>query len=125
VDRLIKKIAIVLSLTLILFSAITDIAYSQDMKNAGETDAVQSESGDDGFDDFDFDEEVPAVSETEASDSRRSDILLQRELKRHENEIKKIKLVKSRAREVLRKCEEDEAKELKRHYEAVRELKGN
>ncbi|MFO7811321.1 MAG: hypothetical protein R6V47_08140 [Candidatus Delongbacteria bacterium] len=65
-----------------------------------------------------------ASSAVEEKNDRRAKIMLERELKRHENEMKKIKLMRSRAREKLKECEELEKKELERHDISVRKIKG-
>jgi len=51
--------------------------------------------------------------------------LLERETKRHENQMKQIKLMKKKANEQIKKSEEMEEKELKKHDEAVEEIKKN
>ncbi|HAQ61628.1 TPA: hypothetical protein DCR49_06470 [Candidatus Delongbacteria bacterium] len=49
--------------------------------------------------------------------------LLERETKRHENQMKQIKLMRKKANEQLKKAEEMESNELKKHDEAVEEIK--
>ena len=67
--------------------------------------------------------ERSATSVAEKKNDRRRKIILEREIKRHENEMKKIKLMRSRAREKLKECEELEKKELERHDMSVRKIK--
>lgn len=77
------------------------------------------------FEDSEFEEAETSSKSVTTSDKNIAEkqYYIERELKRHENEMKKIKLTKKRANQMLKKCEEDEAKELKRHSDAVEKIK--
>jgi hypothetical protein len=51
--------------------------------------------------------------------------LLDKEAKRHENEKKKIASMRKKAKELLKQSDEMDAKEMKRHDEAVTSIKSN
>ncbi len=51
--------------------------------------------------------------------------LLERETKRHENQMKQISAIRRKAKDMLKKADEMEAKELRRHDESVTEIKDN
>ena len=75
------------------------------------------------FFDFDEHEEDFQISKPDIQIlDPRQELLLQRELQRHENEIKKINLMRRRAREMLKNSDDMRARELERHYKAVKEL---
>lgn len=133
-----KSMMIAMVLLLVAFADMNDLnAQSRrgEQKVEKQSDNVAVDAGDEGFTDFededDFEEEVdfeeketPAKSvKTIEKNIAEKEYFIERELKRHENEMKKIKLTKKRASQMLKKCEEDEAKELQRHAEAVEKIK--
>ena len=98
-------------------------------------------------DDVDFEEEDEILAEpknTQVKDSKikssektaktktatkkepaSKEALLEREAKRHENQMKQIKLMRKKANDQIKKAEEMETNELKKHDEAVEEIKSN
>ncbi|HXK50187.1 MAG TPA: hypothetical protein PKW56_06950 [Clostridiales bacterium] len=106
---------------------------------------------DDEFTDDDFEDEVqsdeefendpPAVKEKvkakettkKISDNKDKsgisslsrETLLEKETQRHKNQMKQVNAVRKRAKEMLKKADDMEAKELKRHDESVQEIKNN
>ena len=138
-----KSLMITLVLLLVAAAGMNDLnAQSRkgEQKVEKQSDNVTADAEDEGFADFEdeavFDEEADfeegeiEKAETPAKPVKSieknvpdKEYFIERELKRHENEMKKVKLMKKRANQMLKKCEEDEAKELKRHAEAVEEIK--
>lgn len=132
-----KSIVIAMVLLLVAAAGMNDLnAQSRkgEQKVEKQSDNVAVDAGDEGFTDFedesDFEEIEIEEAETPSKSVKSSErnvpdkeYFIERELKRHENEMKKIRLTKKRATQMLKKCEEDEAKELKRHSDAVEEIK--
>lgn len=133
-----KSMVIAMVLLLVAAAGMNDLnAQSRrgEQKVEKQSDNVAVDAEEEGFADFeeeadfgdeaDFEEkETPAQSQkTIEKNVPDKEYFIERELKRHENEMKKIKLTKKRANQMLKKSVEDEAKELKRHSEAVEEIK--
>jgi hypothetical protein len=139
-----KSMVIAMVLLLVAAAGMNDLNAQPrrgEQKVEKQSDNVAADAEEEGFADFeeeadfgeeaDFEEEADLVEkETPAKSLKKiekniaeKEYFIERELKRHENEMKKIKLTKKRANQMLKKCEEDEAKELKRHAEAVEEIK--
>ncbi len=106
-----------------------DLPQNSILANA-ETEHDTEILADEDFDEFDLleldgDEDDIIISRPDSRDlDPRQKIMLQRELQRHENEMKKINLMRRRAREMLRNSEEMRERELARHYKSVREIQG-
>ncbi|MBN2856884.1 MAG: hypothetical protein JXN63_00635 [Candidatus Delongbacteria bacterium] len=133
-----KSLVIAMVLLLVAAAGMNDLnAQSRrgEQKVEKQSENVTVDAEEEGFTDFeeeaDLEEEIEfEEKETPAKSLKKieknvpdKEYFIERELKRHENEMKKIKLTKKRANQMLKKCEEDEAKELKRHAEAVEEIK--
>ncbi|GEM_PF-1292037 len=110
--------------------------------DVGEDDEFTDEDfGDESPADEEFENETPAVKEKvkaketpkKISDNKDNsgiaalsrETLLDRETRRHENQMKQVNAVRKRAKEMLKKADDMEARELKRHDESVQEIKNN
>jgi len=89
-------------------------------------------------DDFDDREEVSASGKSVKKMKKSSEpkektgiaglskeTLLERETKRHENQMKQVSAIRRKARDMMQKADDMEAKELKRHDESVTRIKNN
>jgi hypothetical protein len=146
-----SKKVLILILVMVLFPCVSETVYGQggraiDGRNAEkQADADSGPEDDIEDDDADFDDEPEAAEvksavaepkkKVKSSDSVTKakkektpptrEALLEKESKRHENEKKKIASIRKKAKDMLKQADEMDAKEMKRHDEAVVEIKKN
>lgn len=68
---------------------------------------------------------ISGTKEKSGIASLSKETLLDRETQRHQNQMKQVNAIRKRAKDMLKKADDMEARELKRHDESVQEIKNN